>query len=212
MLPQRSGAVFTEYVREGGALVAEARAGWNNERGFASEIIPGMGLHEVFGAREVSVQSPPGMKVPIEWGTRRLTARVYEEVLQPLRPDARIVAKFPSGQPAAVEATFGKGKTIAIGSYLGAAYERDRDPQLRDFFISLLAWAGVEKPFDVEGEVEVRMLESGRQRILIAMNHSTKAAKVTVKGFKAALNLVSDAKADFTNEIGPHDIWALRLE
>ena len=33
MLPQASAAAIREYVQNGGALVAEARLGWNNERG-----------------------------------------------------------------------------------------------------------------------------------------------------------------------------------
>jgi hypothetical protein len=40
------------FVEAGGYAVAEARLAWNDERGHASEIIPGLGLHEVFGVRE----------------------------------------------------------------------------------------------------------------------------------------------------------------
>ncbi len=52
MLPERVGKELAGYVRNGGALIAEARAGWNDERGLASARIPGMGLDEVFGCRE----------------------------------------------------------------------------------------------------------------------------------------------------------------
>ena len=36
-----------------------------------------------------------------------------------------------------------------LGSYLGAAYEGQRDPVLQRFFAGLLKWAGVERPVRV---------------------------------------------------------------
>ena len=43
------------YVERGGHAVAEARLAWNDDRGFAAAIIPGAGLHAVFGLREKHV-------------------------------------------------------------------------------------------------------------------------------------------------------------
>ena len=81
-------------MRAGGALVAEARAGWNDERGRAADTIPGLGLAEVVGARETDVQTVekgkaalraeeglPGLK-PGEV----LPGRWYEESLEPIVP------------------------------------------------------------------------------------------------------------------------------
>ena len=50
-------AELREYVRAGGSLVLEARAGWNDESGRAASVIPGLGLAEVVGAREADVQT-----------------------------------------------------------------------------------------------------------------------------------------------------------
>ncbi|MGB6869303.1 MAG: alpha-amylase family protein, partial [Acidobacteriaceae bacterium] len=44
------------YVENGGVIVGEARLAWNNERGFASDIIPGLGLDKVFGGREKLIE------------------------------------------------------------------------------------------------------------------------------------------------------------
>ena len=57
MLPAKAAAELGEYARGGGALVVEARAGWNDERGRAADTIPGLGLAEVVGARETDVQT-----------------------------------------------------------------------------------------------------------------------------------------------------------
>jgi beta-galactosidase len=56
MLNEAAGLALRQYVENGGALVAEARLAWNDERGRAREIIPGFGLHEVCGCRETAVQ------------------------------------------------------------------------------------------------------------------------------------------------------------
>ena len=94
MMPAAAAAELREYVRAGGALVAEARAGWNDERGRAADTIPGLGLAEVVGARETDVQTVekgkaalraeeglPGLK-PGEV----LPGRWYEESLEPVAP------------------------------------------------------------------------------------------------------------------------------
>jgi beta-galactosidase len=215
MLPQAAGAKLAAYVRNGGALVAEARAGWNNEHGFAAEIIPGMGLHEVFGCRETAVQSPPGRKTRLRWEDgKELPGIVYEETLEPTLPKARVVARFPSGASGAVESTYGKGKTLALGSFVSAPYERERDPELRRFFENLLTWAGVERPFSLKGDAEVRMLESGNHRLLFAFNHSAKAASIEI-GFASplrAVDLVSGREAGLTMTLGPKEVRVLILD
>ena len=64
MIPEAAAKTLRDYVESGGTLVAEARLAWNNEKGRASERIPGLGLAEVMGAREVEtkrhlVDGPP---------------------------------------------------------------------------------------------------------------------------------------------------------
>ena len=132
MIPEKSAAVFREYVANGGALVAEARLGWNNERGFAADRIPGMGLWEVMGCREVDIQTGAKGRTQLRWTTAaipglkdgdQLPARWYEESLEPLSPAAQVAARFADGSPAAILSTFGKGKTLMLGSYVSAAYQ-----------------------------------------------------------------------------------------
>jgi beta-galactosidase len=181
MMPAAAAAELREYVRGGGALVAEARAGWNDERGRAADTIPGLGLAEVVGARETDVQTVekgqaallageglPGLK-PGE----RLAGRWYEESLEPTAPGARVVARFASGAPAAVASSFGKGKALMLGSYVSAAYASQPDEAGRRFFEGLLDWAGVTRAVSVSGDpVEVRLLESGREQLAFVFNHA----------------------------------------
>ena len=102
MLRASAAAELREYVRAGGALVTEARAGWNDETGRAADTIPGLGLAEVVGARETDVQTVEKGKAALLAGEGLpglkpgdvLPGRWYEESLEPLTPGARVVARF----------------------------------------------------------------------------------------------------------------------
>jgi beta-galactosidase len=189
MMPAAAAAELREYVREGGSLVLEARAGWNDERGRAAETIPGLGLSEVVGARETDVQTVEKGKAALVAGDglpglrpgEVLPGRWYEETLEPAAPGARIVARFASGAPAAVASEFGKGKTLVLGSYVCGGHVTQPSETGRRFFEGLLDWAGVRRPVTVSGDpVEVRLLESGSQDLAFVFNHAATPATVSV--------------------------------
>ncbi len=180
MLPSYAGGVLREYVRAGGSLVVEARAGWNSEAGRASEIIPGMGLHEVFGAREAAVETAPGGRTGIVFeGGLRVPGRWFRETLAPV--GGKVVGRFEDGAPAAVEAGYGKGKALLVGSYPAAAYHSAPSEDARRWFVSLLDWAGVGRKLTAEGGVEARWLESGGGRIVFVFNHGQEARQVRLR-------------------------------
>jgi len=234
MMPAAAAAELREYVRAGGALVAEARAGWNDERGRAADTIPGLGLAEVVGARETDVQTVekgqaalraeeglPGLK-PGE----RLPGGWYEESLEPTGPGARVVARFAGGAPAAVASAFGKGKALMLGSYVSAGYVTQPEEATRRFFDGLLDWAGVRRSVAVAGDpVEVRLLESGRERLAFVFNHAATPATtvVTIRlprdgrvvedlvgGSPAGATPVADG-LEWRGTIPPRDVRVLRV-
>lgn len=190
MLPELSVRVLTEYVRDGGALLAEARLAWNNERGYASDRIPGLGLAEIMGCREIAIETAPGGRTAIKWTSADLPglnagdtipARWYKETLQPLSANARIVAQFADGAPAAVMSTYGKGKTLMIGSYVSAAAQSTPTPEAERFFSGLLQWAGITTPVRVTGApLEARHLESARDALVFLFNHEKDPATADV--------------------------------
>jgi beta-galactosidase len=227
MLPESAGPPLKEYVRQGGALVTEARAGWTNDRGYASEVIPGLGLHEVLGCRETSVQTVPGLRPAMTWtdGTdllpqgTKIVGRLYEEVLEPLGPQARVVARWTDGQPAAVLSTYGQGKTLAFGSYLGVVYEQTQDEVLGRLFRNLLPWAGVSQPVTAaEGQIEARMLESGDERLLFVFHHGDVPAiarlRLNPEAPYHAEDFESGARLPFPLEkkMEPQGVWIVRLK
>jgi hypothetical protein len=129
-----------------------------------------------------------------------------------------VVARFANGDPAAVASSFGRGKTLTLGSYIGVAYEHHRDDAARRFFDGLLDWAGVVRPIRVTGgEAEVRFLETAGGLILFAFNHQDKATEptITLGGSYAGIDLITGEQIPtgntFRHTIAPGGVWVLRL-
>ena len=235
MMPSRAGAELREYVRQGGALVAEARLGWNDEKGRAAEVIPGMGLHEVMGCREEHVQTGAAGRTELLWDTSAIPglkpgevfpARWYEETLEPLGANSAVAARFADGRPAAVLSSFGSGKTLMLGSYLSAAYQSRPSEPARRFFSALLQWAEIQPPVTVtDGEAEVQVTEVGRDRILFAFNHGREVISPRIRilsgaGILRGRDLITDAEVAVRSEgsavsvsspIQPNDVWIVHL-
>jgi beta-galactosidase len=235
MLPEASVAPLKEYVRQGGTLVSEARMGWNNERGFASERIPGMGLWELMGCRETAIQTGERGRTALRWadseipGLRAgeaLPARWYEETLEPTSDAARIVARFADGASAAVASTYGRGKTLMLGSYVSAAYANAPSKEAERFYRGLLAWSGVVLPATASGgALEVRTLEAGSDTLLFVFNHDKQAVDANVgwrtpAGVYSALDLVESRSVEterdgeflrLKKQLDPSGVWVVRL-
>jgi beta-galactosidase len=233
MMPEASARVLADYVRDGGVLVAEARLGWNNERGYASERIPGMGLWEVMGTREAAIETAPNGRTTIRWtgsdlpglspGTD-LPARWYKETLEPSSSGARIVAQFSDGSPAAVMSVHGKGRTLMIGSYVAAAAQSTPTAEAGKFFAGLLAWADVDLPLRVTGAaIEARTLESGGDTLLFLFNHDRQPAtsEVWLRGTAGSVSDIFDGhRVEFGRsnggvivrvDLAPGDVRVLRV-
>ncbi len=228
MLPEAAAASFDEYVRNGGTLVAEARLGWNNERGYAADRIPGMGLWKVMGCRETAVQTGAKGRTALNWTSSEipelkpgiaLPARWYEETLEPLSPGAHVVAQFADGRPAAVISQYGKGKTLMLGSYVSAAYQTMPSPGAEQFFAGLVRWAGIDWPVEASGgDLEVRTLESGGDTLVFVFNHGSQPADAVVALRSIhpgkAVDLVTQQAVDpnsLKHHMAPSDVWVLRL-
>jgi beta-galactosidase GanA len=235
MIPEASAAVIRDYVRNGGTLVAEARLGWSNEHGYASPTIPGMGLYEVMGCRETAVQTGAKGRTTLNWtgsqipGMRpgdELPATWYEETLAPIGDQARVVARFPNGVAAAIVSSYGKGKTLMLGSYVGAASEKVRDPVAGRFYAGLLKWAGIQTPVTADPPgMEVRYLESGANTLVFAFQHGAKAVMATIgvrlgAGRYRASDVVTGKPVETSTEdghiimrgqIAPQGVWVVKL-
>lgn len=213
MFSQRAANGLKQFVHEGGFVVAEARLAWNDERGFAAAVIPGMGLAEVFGAIESQVKmaeraklvvakdSHPALKGLTSGDT--LKGAYFAESLEPLPGrQSQILATLDDGTPVIIAARYGKGETILIGSFLGLANQPVADLKNNQLLNNLLAWAGVVRPAitahdgrsDASVEVQVREFDAGY--LLFIFNHSQTEEQVSV-----TLNTITDKRFDLTEII-----------
>ena len=102
--------------------------------------------------------------------------------------------------------TYGKGRTLMLGSYVSAAAQSTPTPEAERFFAGLLEWAGVTLPVRVTGApVEARYLESGRDALLFVFNHGKDVARSEVslqreRGSYTAIDLVSGRDVPLSNQ------------
>ncbi|HEV2492265.1 MAG TPA: beta-galactosidase [Terriglobia bacterium] len=175
------------FVKGGGTAVAEARLAWNDERGDASDIVPGAGLDEVFGAREKMIRPfdklhlfiEPSPELPGFAPREVISTTAFEEDLEP-SPGAHVLARFSDGAAGVVANTYGRGKAILIGSFPALGYQREHEGSTRRLLVALAESAGVTPEVEVSGsgaqDLEVRRLVSDRVELLFVFNHSTTTA------------------------------------
>jgi beta-galactosidase len=194
MISQQVAEGVKHYVEQGGTAVGGARLAWNNARGFASDVIPGFGLAQVFGARERIIRpveaarllvesrhagaSLPGMKAG-----EAVRGDSFEEELEPLK-GAQVLARFTNDRPAMIEKSFGKGKAVLVGTFLPLSYEREHDPSTGRLLRSLARAAGVNADVRIAGEgtakVEVRRLVSAKGQLVFVFNHAQKPVQASL--------------------------------
>jgi beta-galactosidase len=241
MMSQPHVLKLIEYVRSGGTLVTEARCGWVDEKGSSSPVVPGGGLADVLGCRELELTPLPKTgtirisandpALPLLKPGDRLDSLFFEESFDVFGQDSRVLAVFPDGRPAIVAAPYGKGRAIIVGSFPGSAYHHFKNPANGKFFAGLADWVGARRAVEVEAAeagalVEGRVLEGEGYKILFGFNRDetkTRAAfALPVPGTSpAARDLESGASVPFRREgdrvvfereFAPRDVWVVVLE
>ena len=201
MFSQQAADGLKNFVKQGGYVVAEARLGWNDERGFAAPAIPGMGLDKVFGAQETSVKMSEKIVMKIITNTHpamkgfdkndSLKGAYFAESLAPLKNSrAQILASLDDGTPGIIASKYEKGETILLGSFLGMANHPIADQNNNQFLMNLLAWAKINRPFTtshdgkIDTPVETRMQTHSNELLMFVINHgeNNETVKIQING------------------------------
>ena len=162
MLPQAAITNIETFVKQGGVVLAEARTGWNDEKGYCGQAVPGFGLEKVFGCREKGAQGvEEGLPVPIRItrahpalpllkpGDMVLGAR-FREALETLTDTAEVVGEFEDGSPAIVVQRYGEGWAVFVGTLLSLGFYKTGDAGAGNLLKGLTLLAGIEPPVTVE--------------------------------------------------------------
>lgn len=225
MFSQKAAAGLQRFVESGGKVVAEARLAWNDERGYAAPVIPGMGLHQVFGAQESSIKMGDTVNLqlvkpehPLFKGLNPkaiLVGGYFAESLQ-LLPEtaAEVLAQFEDGSPALVLNRYGAGATLLVGTFLGVRNYPALHTTNERFVLNLLDWAGIERPFafnvtpqaDAPVDIQLKLHPNGYLLFLINHSHAVRQVQVALaakrEGTYTARELIGGATKIMSNDAG----------
>lgn len=214
MFTKKAAEELNNFVKNGGFVLAEARFGWNDDRGYASEIIPGLGLHTIFGVREKEVRMRDNIEFSVSGNAHpalkglgqgeKLKGTLYAQSLDVLENrNVDILAKTQENAPAIVSTKYGKGEAMCVGTYMGMATFQQNDINNDKFFVNLLNWAKIDRPFTtsldgrMSDQVEVRLQNKPDGGfILFIINHSKNSEDIEVN-----LSVKSNGKYEIRNII-----------
>ncbi|MCX6622362.1 MAG: beta-galactosidase trimerization domain-containing protein [Acidobacteria bacterium] len=220
MLKAESARKLAAYVRQGGTLISEGLPAYFGDHGKAGTVQPNLGLDEVFGARESYVEFTPDLLDKLTLTVRgfRTPGRYF---LQAYRPAGGTAAgAYEDGRVAAVEHSFGKGRTLLVGSFPGGGYFLHPTEEGRRFFASLLEWAHTEPRLHLKGAgMQARLHTGAGGTYLWVVNpaRSAQRAEVTLpSAFDRGDDLwgtrpVSVAGRKVTVEVGDRDVAVILL-
>ncbi|MEO7347068.1 MAG: alpha-amylase family protein [Opitutaceae bacterium] len=182
-LKQSTADKLRAYVAAGGILVSEGCPGYFGDRGRVGTVQPNLGLDELFGARETYVQFTPDLltKLSLTVQGRSVGGQYFLQEYQ--LKGGTAAGQFANGHLAAVEHTFGRGKTLLVGTFPGGSYDRHRGPETREFFSGLLSWAGLKPQLQAsDAEVKARLHRGPGGTYLWVVNptRTTRTAKISL--------------------------------
>jgi beta-galactosidase len=221
LLTAGQAAGLAHWVEAGGTLIAEACPGYFGARGHVEVRQPGGGLDAVFGAVEESVEFMPDIADRIRFDFRGQAVE-GGGFLQAYRPAGGTpLGSFSDGRFAVVEHTFGKGRTLLVGTSPGAGYYRAASAANRRFFADVFHWSGREKHVTLSAVGLFARLHAGDHgTFLWLVNPTRKALTTTVelgnahRGKRPAACLWPEGGAVPTNsviEVGARDVVILHL-
>lgn len=187
MFTEKAANKIKSFVENGGCAVAEARLAWNDERGFAAGVIPGMGLDKVFGVRELKIEMKDNFDMKMISSTslfskissnNNLKGTSFAESFEVYENGkTKVIAILDDGSPCIVANSYGKGKTLAVGTFLGMANHQKPDKNNQQFLLNLVDWANIQRPLQsshdgkTETFVEIKLCKSESGYILFVINH-----------------------------------------
>ena len=121
ILTERRAEVLKMYVEKGGCLIIGARTGQKEEHGrCVMAPMPGL-LADLTGTavEEFTFVGAVAGTVCTEWNPRQLDTGIFNDILETVSEDVKVLARYPSnyyeGKPALTERLAGDGRVIHFG-------------------------------------------------------------------------------------------------
>jgi len=181
MLKRETADRLKEYVRNGGTLVCEGLPAYFGDSGHVGTVQPNFGLDELFGAREKYVEFDPDLSEQMTLGVKgtKIFGRYFRQDYELAGGTA--AGQYSNGNTAAVENTFGQGRTLLMGSFPGAGYYLHHGAATRELFAGFLKTAGVTQQIAIDDATVQARLHQGEGGTHFWVTNTTRAEKkVTV--------------------------------
>ncbi|NLD43014.1 MAG: beta-galactosidase [Chloroflexi bacterium] len=142
MLSEASAAALRDWVAAGGVLVSEGCPAYFGQHGHVGVVQPNYGLDALFGAREAYVEFTPDILGDLEVNVAG--QRAWGGILlQAYTPTTGAPAgRYGDGQVAAVDNSYGAGRTRLVGTCVGAGYVAHPAERRNAFFRDVLTLGG----------------------------------------------------------------------
>jgi beta-galactosidase len=145
MLTQKTADKLSHWVAAGGTLISEGCPAYFGDRGHVGPLQPNYGLDEVFGAQESYVEFTPDLlgDLRFNFSGTPVWGGIFLQAYRPTTGTA--VGWYADGQVAAVDHTYGQGRTRLLGTMVGAGHAQHAPNGSAPFFAGLLAFGGQEQ-------------------------------------------------------------------
>ena len=145
MLTQETADRLRAWVHKGGTLICEGCPGYFGDRGHVGTVQPNLGLDELFGVREAYVEFTPDLLNDLKLNLSGIPVRggLFLQTYKPTTGEP--VGWYEDGQVAAVDHTFGEGRTKLLGTMIGSGYYTHPTNRSAVFFTRLMDFAGQQQ-------------------------------------------------------------------
>ena len=179
MLTREQANKLAAWVERGGRLVSEACPAYFGDRGHVGTVQPNMGLDEVFGAREEEVEFMPDIGDRIHFKLDSLAVD-GGGLLQSYRlTGGNGRGRFHDGRLAVVENSFGKGRTLLIGTNPSVTYYRTQGEANGEFFAELVRWSGRSRHVTLSNPAVFARIHKGEKGSFLWLVNPTRTPQVT---------------------------------
>ena len=185
-----------EFVVAGGAVWADGRCGYLDKHLFLRKCVPGHGLDQVFGCREIDEVAPrPADRLILKDGSTLLP---YREIQRFHVEEGAEVLADCNGYPAAVRNHYGKGTAELWGTYLTP----NRNPVLAEMLPKFAEEHGVNVPVRVKSgkDILVSCCRGGDVLLVVFTSLSKEPQQITASLPVTFGKIIVPASASWSNE------------
>lgn len=183
MLTAETVKKLRNYVEKGGTLVCEGLPAYFGDHGHVGEVQPNLGLDELFGARQSYVEFVPDIEGDLKFKVKGKTIFGSYFRQNYMLNGGRDVGNYEDGTVAAVEHTFGRGRTLLLGSFPGAGYFNHHSKETQELFADFLDLAGVQQAVrtdDLALTARIHQGAGGTYLWVVNPSHQDRSAKITM--------------------------------